>query len=239
MKSKWNDEIKEKLIKLHSEKKTNREIGEILGVDKSTISNWLSKLGLVSNFYSGNSRKRNKNTATQQTLYVDPNQKTAICSKCHQEKPITEFQYGRKGTPQEYRFSYCNACRKKQTYDNLNKSFDSWFKDKYNRCKAHAVRENVPFTLSYDYFKEIYEKQNHKCFYLDCDMEWGVNKGKSRYSISLDKVIPEKGYIEGNVVFCCTKMNTCKSDLTLEEIKKIMPPIYEKLINCEWLNLNY
>lgn len=82
-------------------------------------------MGLISNFYLGNSRKRTKSTATQQTLYVDSNQKTAICSKCHEEKPITEFQYGRKGTPQEYRFSYCNACRKKQTYDNLNKNFDS------------------------------------------------------------------------------------------------------------------
>ena len=39
MQTKFNDKIKAELLQLHSEKKTNREIAEILNVDKSTISN--------------------------------------------------------------------------------------------------------------------------------------------------------------------------------------------------------
>lgn len=231
-----NDRLK--MLELYEQGWTNREIAKELGFDKSTISNHLTKEGKTSNFYKGTNKKTTKSTAKMQTiLNVDENQTTAICSKCGKEKPITEFQYGRVGTPKEYRFSYCNECRKKQVYDNLNSDFNKFFHDKYNRWKRSAISKNCIFNITEEELLEIYNKQNGKCFYSGREMEWGTNKGIKTYGISIDKVIPSKGYIKSNVVLCTTKMNTVKNNLSLSDIKEFMPPLYEKLINCKWLDL--
>ena len=49
------------------------------------------------------------------------------------------------------------------------------------------------------------------------------------------KDIPELGYTKGNVVICTKKINICKSSLTMEEIKKWMPPLYKKIIKADFL----
>lgn len=54
-----------------------------------------------------------------------------------------------------------------------------------------------------------------------------------RNIISIDKVIPEKGYISGNVVLCTNRFNTIKNNLSLEELNKYIPAFYDKIMNCE------
>lgn len=69
-------------------------------------------------------------------------------------------------------------------------------------------------------------------------MGWGVHKDlPDRNIISLDKVIPERGYVAGNVVLCSNRFNTVKNDLSLEELSLYIPSFYNKLINCTWLKL--
>lgn len=53
---------------------------------------------------------------------------------------------------------------------------------------------------------------------------------KVRDKISIDKIIPEKGYVEGNVVLCTNRVNTIKSDLSLEEMKEWIPSWYQKVV---------
>ena len=66
------------------------------------------------------------------------------------------------------------------------------------------------------------------------DIEW---KYKIRYCLSFDKIISEKGYTKENIVLCTYRANAVKQDLTLEEIKKWLPIWYEKIINCDWLEI--
>jgi hypothetical protein len=46
----------------------------------------------------------------------------------------------------------------------------------------------------------------------------------------VDKIIPQKGYVKNNFVFAINKINTCKNDLSLEEIEKWMPDWYDRII---------
>lgn len=231
-KSLLTNEVKNQLLALYKQGLTNREIAKQLNVNNSTISSWLQKLGLYSNYFVGN-KSKDKCTKT-----VSTNETEVICSKCGKLKPISEFQYGRKGTPQEYRFSYCNTCRKKQNYDNLNTDFTRYFKDKYNRWKRQAVKNNITFTITFAEIQNIYNRQEGKCFYSGVTMGWGVHKDlPDRNIISLDKVIPERGYVAGNVVLCSNRFNTVKNDLSLEELSLYIPSFYNKLINCTWLKL--
>jgi hypothetical protein len=61
--------------------------------------------------------------------------------------------------------------------------------------------------------------------------------GSNWQSLTVDKVIPERGYTKRNIVLCTKKFNTVKNDLSLEEIKTHMPFWYNKLINTDWLSL--
>lgn len=56
-----------------------------------------------------------------------------------------------------------------------------------------------------------------------------LGSGKHKNSLSIDKIIPEKGYVLGNIIFLSNKINTCKNDLSLEEIKQWMPSWYERI----------
>jgi len=152
------------------------------------------------------------------------------CSKCKKVKNRDQFPIGRKGLKNPYVFSYCRSCRKQQCYLNLNKDINKYLLDKYNRLKIRANKFNIKFKLSKEYFIELYKEQKGKCFYTDIELICKVGEGWNMDSLSTDKIIPEKGYIENNIVFCTQKANTVKCNLTMEELKRWIPKWYNRVI---------
>ena len=51
-------------------------------------------------------------------------------------------------------------------------------------------------------------------------MEWG-NREEIHSSPSLDRIIPSKGYMKGNVVWISMKANSIKQDATASEIHQV------------------
>lgn len=195
--------------------KSNREIAKEIGVHHATIAYHLKKNGLQSN------------TANQSIDMVS--ETAARCKKCTLIKPLDEFQFGRKGQEYEYRFSYCNECRKKQTYLNLNKDKNKFLSDRFNRMRRRALKQNIDCTITKDEFIAQYDKQNGRCFYTDVKLICEVGSSLHRDSLSIDKIIPENGYISHNIVFTTHRINTCKNDLSLDEIKLWMPTWYKRI----------
>jgi predicted GNAT family acetyltransferase len=218
------DKNKEIVLKYYENDYSNREIAKSFNVHHTTVGNWLKGLGLKSKTYN---QKIDK-----------VNEEEAKCSKCGDIKPIGEFQHGRVNSDRVYRFSYCNECRRKQVRLNLNSDINKFLKDKYNRWKLGASNKNIDFDLEFSDITDMYENQKGLCFYTDIEMDWGVGKGKSPNAISLDKVIPENGYVKGNVVLCSNRFNTIKHNLNLEELKKYIPLFYKRLNKCKQLKLN-
>ena len=209
------DSLEIQILSLHATGAKNREIARLLGIHHNTVAYWLKKNGLKANYFG------------QPIDMVDENH--ARCRKCNEIKLLDEFQFGRKGQKYEYRFSYCNVCRKKQVYLNLNNEIDKFLNDKYHRLVNRCKKLNIVCTITSDEFIAQFHKQEGLCFYSDEKMICEVGSGKHRNSISVDKIIPEKGYITGNFVFAINKINTCKNDLTLEEIQKWMPNWYQRI----------
>jgi len=205
----------EKLKELHSQGKSNREIARELSVHHNTIAYHLKQNNLECN------------TANQPIDMVSDTE--ARCKKCQDIKPLDEFQFGRKGQKYEYRFSFCNDCRKKQAYLNLNGDVDKFLSDRYNRLIARAKKNSIICSITKEEFISQYYSQNKMCFYTDSFMICEVGDGHHRNSLSIDKIIPELGYVNGNFVFCRNIINTCKSDLTLGEIANWMPKFWEKI----------
>lgn len=210
-------ELESKILECYKQGKKNRAIARELSIHHNTVRYWLVKNNLKANYFG------------QPIEMVGDD--LAKCTKCKDIKSIIDFQFGRKGQQYEYRFSFCNECRKKQSYLNLNNDVDKFLADRYNRLKLRAKKNNIDCTITKQEFIEQYKKQNGLCFYTDVKLICEVGSELHRDSLSIDKIIPEKGYIFGNIVFTTHRINTCKCDLSLDEIKQWMPGWYQRINN--------
>lgn len=92
--------------------------------------------------------------------------------------------------------------------------------------KRRAKEQNIPCNLDMDFLIDLYPNDG-MCPALNVKLEWGEANGR-KYSPSLDRIIPEKGYVKGNVVFVSWKANTTKSDLTIDQLRSLVT-FYESL----------
>jgi hypothetical protein len=116
--------------------------------------------------------------------------------------------------------------------NNLKKIIDGWRPEgggyiselyiKYilYNMKARVIKHNLLFDIDELYLKKIFPKDN-KCPLLGVNLENGKEK-IHRFSPSLDRIIPEKGYIKGNVIFVSHRANTIKSNLSLNEMRLLL-----------------
>jgi hypothetical protein len=80
-------------------------------------------------------------------------------------------------------------------------------------CQNRAKKNNIPFNLEYS---DIVIPE--KCPILEIPIFRG-NKKHTSNSPSLDRLVPELGYIKGNIRVISYKANTMKSDASIEELK--------------------
>ena len=85
------------------------------------------------------------------------------------------------------------------------------------RTKKQELKKNngIPFNLDYEYLRSIFP-DNSICPAIKCTMRFGA-KDRS-FCPSLDRLIPELGYIKGNVCWISMKANWSKGDTDVLEI---------------------
>ena len=86
-----------------------------------------------------------------------------------------------------------------------------------SHIKSKAKKNNVPFDLPVEYAMSIF---TDICPALKTKLTWTEQNGKNKNSPSLDKIIPELGYIKGNVMWLSYKANLMKNNATASELKK-------------------
>lgn len=162
---------------------------------------------------------------------------TKICNKCRKEKTLDNFTF-RKDTG-KYR-SVCHECRRKEYKNNKElrnkaiKRAKEYYKNNkqkvltlrkqrykenlqkalYKSAKDRAKKKNIPFNID---IEDIIIPE--RCPVFGFEFEIGT-KDKQK-SPSLDRIIPEKGYVKGNIIVVSLKANTMKNNATLNEIKQL------------------
>jgi hypothetical protein len=150
-----------------------------------------------------------------------------ICSFCKKKLSIEKFRaVSRKNWRGQY--PQCKICE------------SSLMKIKYKQnpipqmlsnAKIRAKQKGVDFNLTSKYLKKIFPKDN-KCPITGLNFQFGyTNKEKinKNNSPSLDRIIPSKGYVIGNVMIISDLMNRMKQDSTYEDIEKLYN-FYKKII---------
>lgn len=88
----------------------------------------------------------------------------------------------------------------------------------YHGAKQRAKNKNLPFDLDQDYIRKLIPTT---CPVLGIPLMNGIHTFHDN-SLSLDKIIPSKGYVKGNVCVISDRANRLKRDATLDELKKLV-----------------
>ena len=141
-----------------------------------------------------------------------------VCTKCKKNKLITEYYKRRRvrsdDTIGTYHNSKCKTCEKEREQEyKKEKPFS-------RRCvdvKRQATKKKVPFNLTAEYLESIWTK---KCPVLGLELD--INSGKTQdNSAQIDRLVPAKGYVKGNVSWLSFRANRLKSNATAKEHMQI------------------
>ena len=201
----------EEVARLHADGLSNRKIAETLKVSKGTVNTAIKRLGLTP--------RRNR------PIVVDGKVR---CTHCQEEIFETQFSVNRKGQKYEYRLGTCNRCRNKQMYQRVTDSLEKYLHSRWMEIRRSCALKQIPFTLTEEQLRSIYDRQHGACFYTDRELKWRHVSLNDR--LSVDKIIPSVGYVYGNVVLCTARVNSIKNDMSLDEMKSWTPGWYKRIV---------
>lgn len=138
------------------------------------------------------------------------------CQGCRKNKPLNE--YPNRGDGSGRLRPYCHLCSRdiiKARYRaHKNNSPFIW---KCTKIKSSAKSRNLPFDLTPEYLESIW---SGVCPITNVNLVWDADRSNP-FGAELDRIIPSKGYVKGNVAFISRRMNKIKSDATSEELIKL------------------
>jgi len=108
--------------------------------------------------------------------------------------------------------------------DRENYRFGDTFYRQFCQRQQAAKRKNIPFTILFD---EIDKPEYCPVLGIKLNYGWSGEDRRDDSKATLDKVIPELGYVPGNVFVISWRANKLKSNMTLDELEKIMNYIKE------------
>jgi hypothetical protein len=82
-------------------------------------------------------------------------------------------------------------------------------------AKYRAKRRGIPFRLA-----ESDIKVPDRCPVLGLKLEMSYGRAADN-SPSLDRLVPEKGYVKGNVVVVSNRANSIRGDATVKELRRV------------------
>lgn len=151
----------------------------------------------------------------------------ANCLIC--DKPVNKEDMPKRivNNQKLYIMSYCNEC---QNVGDPQPLFPGSIPKRLAR-KEKTTRADNKITIKeipYGYFAFLYNKQQGKCFYSGATLNFNL-RVDLKDTLSIDRVIFDGGYQQGNIVMAANKINAMKSDMTLEEMEKWSPKLFEKV----------
>lgn len=124
----------------------------------------------------------------------------------------------------------CVECSREHHYHtdrDKYRAMENTMSHQFRQRKNQAIKNGIPFTIELD---DLEQPEFCPILGIKLNYGWGGKSGHLRdpAKATIDKVIPELGYVPGNVFIISWRANKLKSDMTFEELEKIMNYIKEK-----------
>lgn len=148
-----------------------------------------------------------------------------LCHICGEYKEPSEFTYAgaNKYTLRQNKECRCNSCKLEQrkaaiaTYDNDVK-LEKVLQARWLTAKSRAIDKSIPFTITKEDLLTVWKAQNGKCAISGLDMTYELGEGRIYTNVSIDQIMPSKGYTIDNIQLVCMAVNQLKSDLDMDTI---------------------
>jgi hypothetical protein len=94
------------------------------------------------------------------------------------------------------------------------------------RARARAKKKGIPCTLEWEQLVPLVKE---RCpYFTEIKLDWkNKKKGITIESPALDRIVPEKGYVIGNVEIISSKANNVKSLGKSEDLYRVADRLYE------------
>ena len=148
-----------------------------------------------------------------------------LCHICGEYKEPSEFTYAgaNKYTLRQNKECRCSSCKLEQrkaaiaTYDNDVK-LEKVLQARWLAAKSRAIDKSIPFTITKEDLLTVWKAQNGKCAISGLDMTYELGEGRIYTNVSIDQIMPSKGYTIDNIQLVCMAVNQLKSDLDMDTI---------------------
>ena len=194
----------DKLQELYDTGLSQVEIAASYNVKPSTICRLMKKYQIVSRSNSERADLQKSN------IYADSKK----CSTCKDLKCKSEFY--KNNSRNDGLSSQCILCSKKdaplsRSKRKLRKLTTEQIKIEklqalFAGAKSRAKKKNIAFSITFDWLKDQFIKQNELCCLTGIKLEC-ESKGKIPFSPSLDQIVPNLGYTTNNCRLVCTAIN--------------------------------
>jgi hypothetical protein len=123
-----------------------------------------------------------------------------------------------------YRSDVHKDSKQKYLDERWASNYESYLKYYFNRTlskiRQKCKKKNLPLDIDSTYLVSIFPKDK-LCPALKIEMVFGGDKLERFNSPSVDRIIPEKGYVKGNVRFVSYLANAIMNDANADEILKV------------------
>jgi hypothetical protein len=163
-------------------------------------------------------------------LRVDSTNGKFICHVCKKRVTLKNLPARIHNGKKLYALSYCKECESVNPEENplIEKSLARTLALKEQSIRNNHGKDKTK--LPYGYFSFLYLKQQGLCFYTDLPLSFKTNEDIQN-TISVDRVIFDGLYEQGNIVFALQKINQIKLDMTVEEMSNWTPKWHSRAIN--------
>lgn len=188
-------------------------------------------------------------------MTIEVSMNTQQCNKCNEIKAIDKFgvtkvpkvtlNYKNKQAAIRKTCLACEAERarefrkkhknyrgsgKLKSIPDEHKFLMSTIRAKVQHAKQNIKRLNRPFDIDADYIYDLWKQQNNQCVYTG--EQFKIVKGHPA-NLSIDKIVPELGYVKGNIQLVCWAINRAKGDLTHETFIKMCTAVSKRATTSE------
>lgn len=129
----------------------------------------------------------------------------------------------------KYRQSEHGKRKRKLNTERYRSTLHGHMQHLWAQTKLRAEKKGLNFNLTPQFLKDLWESQEGLCKITHRPMTHQKGIGRHNNNVSLDRMIPEDGYVETNVRLVCDAVNMMRNNKTDEELEKWCLDILEGL----------